>query len=87
MLPRLLCENLCSLNPGVERLTFSVFFYAKEDGTIIEDMAPRFTKSIIRTCAKLNYDIVQDIIEGKITTAKELPLICVPGKRYNLYIF
>ncbi len=27
MLPRILCENLCSLNPDVERLAFSVFFY------------------------------------------------------------
>jgi exoribonuclease R len=26
MLPRLLCENLCSLNPDVERLAFSIFF-------------------------------------------------------------
>ena len=24
MLPRLLCEDLCSLNPGVPRLAFSV---------------------------------------------------------------
>ncbi len=27
MLPRILCENLCSLNLDVERLAFSVFFY------------------------------------------------------------
>lgn len=27
MLPRLLCEKLCSLNRNVERLAFSVFFY------------------------------------------------------------
>lgn len=26
MLPRLLCERLCSLNPGVDRLSYSVFF-------------------------------------------------------------
>lgn len=26
MLPRLLCERLCSLNPAVERLAFSCFF-------------------------------------------------------------
>jgi DIS3-like exonuclease 2 len=26
MLPRLLCENLCSLNPNVERLAFSCWF-------------------------------------------------------------
>lgn len=25
-LPNLLCEKLCSLNPGVDRLTFSVFW-------------------------------------------------------------
>lgn len=26
MLPRLLCERLCSLNPSVDRLSYSVFF-------------------------------------------------------------
>jgi exoribonuclease R len=26
MLPRLLCERLCSLNPNVERLAYSTFF-------------------------------------------------------------
>lgn len=26
MLPKLLCEKLCSLNPGVDRLAYSVFF-------------------------------------------------------------
>lgn len=39
MLPRLLCENLCSLNPGVERLAFSCFFEMKEDGEILENTA------------------------------------------------
>jgi DIS3-like exonuclease 2 len=26
MLPRLLCERLCSLNPNVDRLAYSIFF-------------------------------------------------------------
>jgi DIS3-like exonuclease 2 len=26
MLPRLLCERLCSLNPQVDRLAYSIFF-------------------------------------------------------------
>lgn len=57
MLPRLLCENLCSLNPGVERLAFSCFFEMKEDGEILENTA-RFAKSIIKSCVKFSYDVV-----------------------------
>lgn len=26
MLPRLLCDQLCSLNPNVDRLAYSIFF-------------------------------------------------------------
>lgn len=47
MLPRLLCENLCSLNPGVERLAFSVFFNMRENGEILWDQNVRFGRSII----------------------------------------
>jgi exoribonuclease R len=57
MLPRLLCENLCSLNPGVERLAFSCFFEMNEDGTLIEKTA-RFSKSIIKSCVKFAYEVV-----------------------------
>ncbi|KRX03593.1 Nucleic acid-binding, OB-fold [Pseudocohnilembus persalinus] len=72
MLPRLLCENLCSLNPGVERLAFSCFFEMKEDGTLIEKTA-RFSKSIIKSCVKFSYEIVQDMIENKINSVEDLP--------------
>ena len=34
MLPRLLCEELCSLNPGVDRLAFSVVWDMTADGDI-----------------------------------------------------
>jgi exoribonuclease R len=34
MLPRLLCEQLCSLNPDEDRLTFSVVWTVTEDGTV-----------------------------------------------------
>ena len=80
MLPRLLCENLCSLNPGVERLAFSIYLYITEDGVVLDKdkYAPRIGKSIIKTVGKLNYDQVQDVITGKITTANELPIVYVP---------
>jgi len=58
MLPRLLCENLCSLNPGVERLAFSCFFKMKENGEIIEYTKTEdiIKKTIIKSCAKLSYE-------------------------------
>jgi DIS3-like exonuclease 2 len=34
MLPRLLCEELCSLNPAVDRLTFSVIWKIKSNGDV-----------------------------------------------------
>jgi protein SSD1 len=63
MLPRLLCENLCSLNENVERLAFSVFWTFDEEGNIIG--GPTFHKSIIKSCARLWYDHAQAIIDGK----------------------
>ncbi|CAO3651245.1 unnamed protein product [Mucor fragilis] len=62
MLPALLCEQLCSLNPGVERLAFSVVW--KMDGTgNIKDTW--FGKSVIRSCAKLAYEDAQSVIENQ----------------------
>ena len=37
MLPRILCEELCSLNPGVDRLAFSCFFRMDTAGNIIRE--------------------------------------------------
>lgn len=34
MLPRLLCEQLCSLNPDVERLAFSVVWKMNKRGEV-----------------------------------------------------
>ncbi|KAL7327235.1 hypothetical protein PS15p_209457 [Mucor circinelloides] len=62
MLPSLLCEQLCSLNPGVERLAFSVIW--KMDGTgNIKDTW--FGKSVIKSCAKLAYEDAQSVIEDQ----------------------
>lgn len=34
MLPRLLCEELCSLNPLTDRLTFSVIWKITPEGKV-----------------------------------------------------
>lgn len=56
MLPRILCEKLCSLNPGVDRLTFSVVWKIDECGNILEEW---FGRSMIRSYAKLSYEFAQ----------------------------
>jgi VacB/RNase II family 3'-5' exoribonuclease len=69
MLPRLLCEELCSLNPGVDRFSFSVVWTIDADANFIGD--PWFGKSIIRSCGKLAYEHAQALIDGK--TWDDLP--------------
>ncbi|KAI9249337.1 hypothetical protein EDC94DRAFT_527806 [Helicostylum pulchrum] len=62
MLPSLLCEELCSLNPGVERLAFSVIWKMDGTGNILDTW---FGKSVIKSCAKLAYEDAQSVIDGQ----------------------
>ncbi|CAO3653271.1 unnamed protein product [Cunninghamella echinulata] len=61
MLPTLLCEELCSLNPNVERLAFSVIWKMDEYGNVLDTW---FGRTIIKSCAKLSYQHAQSVIEG-----------------------
>lgn len=72
MLPRLLCEELCSLNPLADRLTFSVIWKITPEGKILSEW---FGRSVIRSCVKLSYDYAQSMIEApdKMFSAAELP--------------
>lgn len=72
MLPRLLCEELCSLNPLTDRLTFSVIWKLSPDGKILSEW---FGRSVICSCIKLSYDHAQSMIEApdKSFSADQLP--------------
>jgi VacB/RNase II family 3'-5' exoribonuclease len=72
MLPRTLCEELCSLNPHVDRLAFSVFWILDSNGDVIGE--PRFTKSVIRSCIKLAYEHAQKVIDGQ--SLESIPELC-----------
>jgi exoribonuclease R len=52
----LIGENLCSLNPGEDRLAFSVIWKINSDGEIIEE---NFTRTVINSVVKLSYDHAQ----------------------------
>ncbi|KAI1707911.1 RNB domain-containing protein [Ditylenchus destructor] len=71
MLPGILCEELCSLNPGIERLTFSVVWQMDDDGNILNEW---FGRSVIKSCVKLAYEHAQEIIdnEGVPSTSENL---------------
>jgi exoribonuclease R len=66
MLPRVLSENLCSLLPYQDRLSIScVFRIFLNTGALDNETPPRFFLSIINSTAKWNYDLVQEILDGK----------------------
>ncbi|KAG2709074.1 hypothetical protein I3760_05G222300 [Carya illinoinensis] len=63
MLPPPLSENLGSLNPGVDRLAFSMFLDINHGGDVVDRWIGR---TVIKSCCKLSYEHAQDIIDGII---------------------
>ena len=62
MLPRLLSEIACSLNPGVDRYAMSCEWLIREsDGKILEEW---FGRSVMRSRAKLSYGDAQRILDA-----------------------
>ena len=74
MLPRLLCEELCSLNPGKDRLCMSVVWKMTSKGEILEEWKGR---GVIRSRMKMAYEHAQEMIEkpSKKWSSNELPPI------------
>ena len=60
MLPPELSNDLCSLNPNVDRLAFSGFFEFKNNQLIKSE----FSKTIIHSDHRFSYEEAQEIIEG-----------------------
>eukprot|EP00946_MAST-07B_sp_MAST-7B-sp1_P003648 g3648.t1 len=65
MLPRLLSENLCSLNPNEDRLAYSCIWYMDRTGNLTKD-PPWYGRTVIRSCCKLDYGLAQAMIEGEV---------------------
>lgn len=62
MLPEILSNNLCSLRPNEEKLTFSVIFEMNDNAIIKNHWIGR---TIIESNARLTYDEAQECIEKK----------------------
>jgi ribonuclease R len=62
MLPERLSNGVCSLNPGVDRLTFSVFVEFDKSG---HAKNARFGRSVIRSAKRLTYREAYAILQAK----------------------
>lgn len=62
MLPERLCNNICSLRPDEDKLTYSVIFKINQKGEVKDwELAHTVTRSDRRFC----YEEVQEILTGK----------------------
>jgi len=78
MLPRPLCEIACSLNENVERLAFSCVWIMNVDGTMgnsgenkAEYNQVWYGRTVIKSCARLDYATAQNIIDGKVVYGED----------------
>ncbi|KEP61822.1 UNVERIFIED_CONTAM: RNB family domain-containing protein, partial [Hammondia hammondi] len=78
MLPRALCDSLCSLHLGSPKLTFSVNFRVHEDGSLVKAWPPRFYKSVMESCCRFNYEQVQVLIDGGDLPPDSRPALASP---------
>ena len=73
MLPERLCNFICSLRPGEDKLCYSVIFTIDEEATI---KTWHLAHTIIRSDRRYAYEEVQEMLEGKNGDyAKELRLL------------
>ena len=64
MLPEELCNDLCSLRPGEDKLCMSVIFTMDHDARVLKH---KICRTVIRSNVRLNYDEAQDIIKANQT--------------------
>lgn len=67
MLPEALCNNLCSLRPNEDRLALSCLM--RMEGSRVADY--EIVPSAIHSCARLVYDDVNEMLEGRVNTVPE----------------
>jgi ribonuclease R len=73
MLPERLSDDVCSLRPGVDRLAMSVLIELDARGEVL---GSRACASVIRSKARLCYDDVDALFEGRVSAGE---LACEPG--------
>lgn len=68
MLPKVLSNGICSLNPNVDRLTLTVFMEIDKNGKVVDH---QIMESVINSKQRLIYDDVSDFLESDDEKSKE----------------
>ncbi len=84
MLPEILSNGLCSLNPDVDRLCMVCELYINEDGKVVRS---GFFNGVMRSHARLIYNDVAQILEkgNKVLSKKYKTLVPQLQELYSLY--
>ena len=82
MLPEVLSNGLCSLNPKVDRLCMVCDMRIDNDGKVT---SAKFDEAIMRSKARLTYSQVADFLEGKSKDSVPKPLHSVVRELHSLY--
>ncbi|XP_063712315.1 DIS3-like exonuclease 2 isoform X2 [Symsagittifera roscoffensis] len=78
MLPRALCEHVCSLQPNKSRLAFSIVFTMNREGEVLKHW---IGKSVIKSCCQMSYDHAQKMIDEPDCTSEDVP--SVPSEHFE----
>ena len=70
MLPERLSNGICSLNPNVDRLTFTCEMEINKKGIVVDY---KIYESVIHSKARLTYTIAQKIIDGDEEAVEKFP--------------
>lgn len=62
MLPEILSNDLCSLNPNEDKFTFSAVFTMTGDGEVLEEW---FGRTVTHSDRRFTYEDAQEVIDGK----------------------
>jgi ribonuclease R len=82
MLPEVLSNGLCSLNPGVDRLALAVEMQLTRDGELREF---RFCEAVIHSHARLTYTQVAEVLESGSSSAVASSLVPQLQQLHALY--
>ena len=84
MLPQRLCNGICSLNEGVDRLALSCIMKIDPSGKIIDH---DIRMSVIKTNHRMNYSDVNEIIKGNAELTERFSDVSdMLGKMYELSV-